>query len=452
MYKVTNPATGEVLETFPTATEADIEAAIAGAHEAYASWRVTPLEQRVALVKRIAELFLERRDELAEAITLEMGKRIEESRGEMNIVADIFNYYADNASALLADDEYEIKGGWAQIQKRPIGALLGIMPWNYPYYQVARFAAPNLVLGNTIVLKHAPNCPRSAALIEQIIRDAGLPDGAYTNIYATNEQAATIIADPRIRGVSLTGSDRAGEAVGALAGQHLKPVTLELGGSDPMLLLDAEDLDAVAARTVATRMSNMGQACSSPKRLIVLAELFDDFVAKVAELLREYTPGDPMDPATTLGPVSSQAAADQLYAQIEDAAAKGATVHVGGERPGIEGAYVMPTLLTGLTPSMDAYHQELFGPVIAVYRAESEEHAIEIANDSPYGLSGSVFTSDPERFTRVGDQLDVGMLTVNTSAGSQADVPFGGVKRSGVGRELGPLGIEGFMNKKVVRL
>lgn len=452
MYQVTNPATGEVLETFEAATAADVESAVARAHGAFGHWRLAPVAERAQFLRRVAALFLERKEELAEAITLEMGKLIGDSRGEMDLVASIFTYYADQAEALLADEEFEIEGGRALIQKRPLGALLGIMPWNYPYYQMARFAAPNLVLGNTIILKHSPICPRSAALIEQIMVDSGLPDGAYVNIYASNDQVGAMLADPRIQGVSLTGSERAGEAVAAAAGRNLKPTTLELGGSDPMVVLDTDDLDLLVERTVRTRMSNMGQACSSPKRWIVMADIYDDFVAKTTELMGGYTSGDPMDPGTTLAPVSSQAAADQLHAQIEDAVAKGATVHLGGQRPAGPGAFVMPTVLTGITPDMDAYYQELFGPVAAIYRAEDEAEAIRLANDSPYGLSASVFSTDPARCVRVGEQLDAGMLSYNRAAGSQADLPFGGIKRSGIGRELGALGIEAFMNKKIVRL
>ncbi|UOY03344.1 NAD-dependent succinate-semialdehyde dehydrogenase [Blastococcus sp. PRF04-17] len=452
MYAVTNPATGEVIETFPTATDDEVRDAIDRAHQGYLLWRERPPVERAAVVKRAAQLFAERADELAAIITTEMGKLLPEAKGEMGIVVDIWNYYADNAETLLADEPLTIQGGEAVIQKRPVGVLLGIMPWNYPYYQVARFAAPNLVLGNTILLKHAPSCPRSSAAIEALLCDAGLPEDAYLNLYATNEQVAEIIADPRVQGVSLTGSERAGAAVAAEAGRHLKKVVLELGGSDPMLVLDTADLDRTVKVAVESRMGNTGQACNAPKRMIVLCDLYDEFVDKLTRQMAEFTPGDPTDPATTLAPLSSDAAAERLVEQIESAVRQGATLRTGGHRVERPGAYVEPTVLTDVTPEMDVYRQELFGPVALVFQAEDEDDAVRLANDTPFGLGAGVFSEDRGRAARVGSRIDAGMVYVNQAGGSQADLPFGGIKRSGVGRELGPLGIEEFMNKKVIRL
>lgn len=452
MYQVTNPATGEVIEEFPTATDEQVRDAMRRAHAAYLSWQDRPVSERAAILRLAAKLFAERADELAQIITIEMGKRIDESRAELTTVSQIFEYYGDQAEQLLRDEPIEIKDGRAVLLKRPVGVLVGIMPWNYPYYQVARFAAPNLALGNTILLKHAASCPRSSAAIEAVLRAAGVPSDAYINIYASNEQIAWMLADPRIQGVSLTGSERAGAAVAAEAGKNLKKVVLELGGSDPMIILDTTDLDRTVKDAVASRMDNMGQACNAPKRMIVMAGIYDEFVDKLTQQMTSYSPGDPMDPSTTLAPLSSQVAANQLLEQIATAVKQGATLRAGGNRVDRPGAYVQPTVLTDVKPGMNAYYEELFGPVAVVYRASDEDEAVKLANDTPYGLGASVFSDDRARAAAVAARIEAGMVYVNQAGGSQADLPFGGIKRSGMGRELGPLGIEEFMNKKIVRL
>lgn len=452
MYAVTNPATGELIEEVPNSTDEEVQAAIARVHGGYAAWRQRSVEERAAIVRRAAELFAERADELAAIMTLEMGKRINEGRGEVGIVVDIFRYYADNGPELLADEPLTIKGGKAIITKGPIGPLLGIMPWNFPCYQVARFVAPNLVLGNTILLKHASICPRSAAAIESVLRDAGVPDDVYVNTFASSKQIPAILADDRIVGVSLTGSEQAGISVAAEAGRNLKKTVLELGGSDPLIVLDTDDLEETVKATATARMRNCGQSCNAPKRMIVLADLYDEFVAGLTKRVADfYLPGDPADPETKLPPLASIAAADEVAEQVERAVRQGAVLRTGGNR--IEpGAYLEATVLTDLTPEMDAYYEEIFGPVVLVFRAETEEEAIAIANDSPFGLGASVFGTDPERNTRVAKQIESGMVYLNSAGGSQADLPFGGIKRSGMGRELGPAGIEEFMNKKSIRL
>ena len=336
------------------------------------------------------------------------------------------------------------------MRKSPIGALLGIMPWNYPYYQVARFAAPNLMIGNTIVLKHAPQCPESALAMQQIFRDAGLPEDTYINVFASNEQVAYMIADPRIAGVSVTGSERAGSAVAAAAGQHLKKVVLELGGSDPFIVLDGADLPAVAKTAAAARMENGGQACNASKRMIVAEGVYDDFMTEFTAAMSGYVTGDPTDPATSYGPLSSEQAAQNLMAQIEDAVSKGATVHLGGHRLEGSGAFVEPTVLSGVTPDMRAFREELFGPAAVVYKVADADEAIELANGSAFGLGGSVFSSDQQVAMDVADRLDVGMVWINSAELGGPELPFGGTKRSGVGRELGPLGIDEFVNKKLM--
>jgi succinate-semialdehyde dehydrogenase/glutarate-semialdehyde dehydrogenase len=450
-YRVLNPATGELVETFPTATDDEVETAIASATSAYQAWKDVPIEDRAKAVARAADLFAERADDLARIITTEMGKPLSQAKGEAEFAADIFRYFATEGPSLAADQEIKtFSGGRAVVQKLPIGPLLGIMPWNYPYYQVARFAAPNLMLGNTIILKHAETCPRSALAIEQLLHDAGIPEGAYVNVFASHDQIATIIADPRVQGVSLTGSERAGAIIGELAGKNLKKAVLELGGSDPFVVLDSPDPKATADTAWDTRMENTGQACNSNKRMIVMDDVFDDFVAELTARAQGLTPGDPSaDKEGTFAPLSSRAAAETLAEQVRDAVEKGATLHAGGELAAGEAAYFSPAVLTGVTPEMRAYREELFGPVAVVYKVADDDEALRLANDTPYGLGGAVFSSDPERAARVAQRLEVGMANVNTPAGEGAEIPFGGIKRSGFGRELGPLGMDEFVNKRL---
>lgn len=451
-YRVVNPATGVVVEEFPTATDAEVELAITAADAAFASWREVPIAERAVIVARIGALFTERKDELGAIITEEMGKRLAESVGEAEFCTEIFDYFATEGPGLAADQPIKaLDGASAVIQKLPVGPLLGIMPWNYPYYQVARFAAPNLMLGNTIILKHAENCPRSALAIAQLMNDAGLPAGAYVNVFASHAQIETIIADPRIQGVSLTGSERAGAAVAQTAGKNLKKVVLELGGSDPYIVLDSADVVASAREAFGTRMDNAGQACNSNKRMIVMDDIYDDFVAELTAQASRITPGDPAgEEPDTFVPLSSAAAASSLLAQIDDAVSKGAVLHAGGKRVDGPGSYVEPAVLTGITKDMRAYREELFGPAVVVYKVSSDEEAVALANDSDYGLGAAVFSTDAERAKAVARQLQSGMAAVNAAAGEGAGMPFGGVKRSGYGRELGPLGMDEFVNKRLV--
>ena len=448
-YQVTNPATGEVTEKFSFATDAEVEQALAAATDAFAEWKRRPVAERAAIVKRIAELFTERAADLAALITKEMGKRPAQAVGEAEFCTAIFDYYGDNGPGLLADRPLPGYDA-ARVEYLPVGPVLGVMPWNYPYYQVARFAAPNLIVGNTVILKHAENCPTSALAIAQIMRDAGLPDGVYVNIFATHEQVATMIADPRLRGVSLTGSERAGTVVAETAGRNLKKVVLELGGSDPYIILDTPDVEAAAKTAWITRMENVGQACNSNKRMIVMDDVYDDFVAalvKRADAMTPRAPGD--DSATAYSPMVSRKAAENLLAQVQDAVSKGATLHVGGQIVSEAGAYFAPAVLTGVTPDMRAYKEELFGPVAVVYKVSSDDEAVKLANVVDFGLGGAVWSTDESRATQVAEQLEVGMANVNTPAGEAADLPFGGTKRSGFGRELGPLGIDEFVNKRL---
>jgi succinate-semialdehyde dehydrogenase / glutarate-semialdehyde dehydrogenase len=451
MYQVVNPATGKLEREYPTATDAEISDILARAESGYASWRRSPKAERADILRRVAQLYADRADELAAIITREMGKTTAEAQGELEFTVGIYRYYADHGPELLKDEPLASNTpGTAWVRKSSIGALLGIMPWNYPYYQVARFAAPNLMIGNTIVLKHAPQCPESALAMEQIFRDAGLPEDAYINVFASNEQVATMIADPRIAGVSVTGSERAGSAVAATAGQNLKKIVLELGGSDPFIVLDSADLPAVAQAAAAARMENGGQACNASKRMIVADGVYDEFIKEFTKAMAAQVTGDPTDPAVNYGPLSSERAAQILMEQIDDAVSKGAVVHTGGHRVDRPGAFVEPTVLSGVTPAMRAFSEELFGPAAVVYRVPDADTAVALANSSAYGLGGAVFSSDEQLALDVADRLDVGMVWINQAEGGGPELPFGGTKRSGVGRELGPLGIDEFVNKKLI--
>src|ERR1700684_3556643 len=431
MYQVVNPSTGQVEKEYPTATDAEISDVLDRAAHASTAWRRTPITERAEILRKVAQIYKESSAELGAIITREMGKTTAEAQGELAFTRGIYRYYADNGADLLKDEPLPSNTpGTAWVRKSPVGALLGIMPWNYPYYQVARFAAPNLMIGNTIVLKHAPQCPESASAMEQIFHDAGLPADAYINVFATNEQVAEMIADPRIAG-------------GSVAGR-------ELGGSDPCSVLDGADLPSVAKAAAAARMENGGQACNASKRMIVTEDVYDEFVSEFTAAMSGYTTGDPTDPSVAYGPLSSERAAEILMDQINDAISKGATVHLGGHRLDRPGAFVEATVLSGVTPEMRAYREELFGPAAVVYKVSSADEAVELANSSSYGLGGAVFSSDEALALDVADQLDVGMVWIKSAVGGGSGLQFGGTKRSGVGRELGPLGIDEFVNKKLI--
>ncbi len=452
-YKTVNPANGTTVKEFETLDTAGVERALAAAQSGYLTWSKTSPKHRAEILHKVADLYVERSDELARSIAVEMGKPLAEAKGEVQLSSAIYQYYADNGPTLLEDEKLDVPGAEESVlQRKPIGALIGIMPWNFPYYQVARFAGPNLMVGNTILLKHAPNCPQSALLMEEIFQQAGLPADAYINIFASNEQIADMIADPRVQGVSLTGSERAGTSVAETAGRNLKKVVLELGGSDVFILLDSDDMDSTVASATRARLSNAGQACNAAKRIIVTEQYFDEFVTKLTASFAATKTGDPLDENTTMGPLSSQTAADNLIEQIDDAVGKGATLLTGGKKIDGPGAYVEPTLLTDVTPDMRAYSEELFGPAGVIYKVKSAEEAIELANSSAYGLSGSVWSTDLDNARTVAEQLDVGMAFVNEHGTTLPGLPFGGVKRSGVGRELGPWGMDEFVNKKLVRV
>jgi succinate-semialdehyde dehydrogenase / glutarate-semialdehyde dehydrogenase len=451
MYAVVNPATGEKLEEYPEISGDELDAAIARAWDAREALSSLSVAERAEKIKRLGELHLERRETLAATAVKEMGKPMEQALGEADFCGDIYAYYANRAADFLTDEPIELLAGegTAVIRRSAMGPLLGIMPWNFPYYQVARFAGPNLIVGNPILLKPAPQCPESAEAIQKMYDDVGFPEGAYQTILATHEQIAEkVIPDPRVRGVSVTGSERAGAAVAEVAGRNLKKVVLEMGGSDPFIVLATQNLDEVVDAAVEARLDNTGQSCNAAKRFIVVDELYDDFLAKFTEKMKEVQPGDPAQDSA-MGPLSSSTAAERLQDQIDRAKAQGAEAVLDGDR---KDNFFGTTVLTGISPESDAYREEFFGPVASVYRVSSEEEAIRVANDTPFGLGSYVFTTDPEQGDRVANDIEAGMVFVNGALLDGAELPFGGVKRSGFGRELGPYGMDEFVNKKLIRV
>lgn len=450
-YQAVNPSTGKTLAKHPTCQDDEVRSFLDLSAHAYTNWAKTSPEQRTNFLLKVSEIFLLRIEELALIVTTEMGKPISQARAEVEISASIFRYYAEHAPELLADQPVPTElPGKAVVQKRALGPLFGIMPWNYPYYQVARFVAPNLLLGNTILLKHAANCPQSALAIQDVLNEAGAPAGVYINLFATRAQSEIIISDPRVQGVSLTGSEAAGAAVGRIAVENLKKVVLELGGNDPYIILDSENPRQDAQLAWATRMENTGQACNSNKRLIIQDDIFDEFVDELTKLAEKQRPGDPtLDEDDAYAPMSSRTAAEHLNQQVQDAVDKGATLHAGGKLSEGPEAYFSPAVITGVTPSMRLFNEEPFGPVAVVYRFTDDQQAVELANDSNYGLGGAVFSASTSRAANVAMQLEVGMANVNTPAAEGPEIPFGGVKNSGFGRELGALGIDEFCNKRL---
>jgi len=446
-----NPNTNKVVKSFEEMSDKAVDAAVTQAESAYTAWRKTSYEQRAVVLHKVASLMREKKEQLATLITLEMGKLFAQAEGEVILSADIIDYYATHAKKFLGDKHLSPDHGKAFIRHSPIGVLFGVEPWNFPLYQVARFAAPNIMIGNTVLIKHASIVPQCGIAIEDLFKEAGAPAGLYTNLLISGKRASALVADERIKGVSLTGSEEAGASIAAEAGKYLKKSVLELGGSDAFIILEDADIDKAVDWAVVGRLNNNGECCVASKRFIAVESIADEFLTKFKNKLSAIIVGDPMDPKTQLGPLSSEAAAVQLAAQVKKAIAEGATVVLGGKRPDRIGAFMEPTILTDIKPGMAVYHEELFGPVASFYRVKDEQAAIDLANDSPFGLGGSVFTQDVERGMRVADQIDTGMMFINHPTWTQADLPFGGTKRSGYGRELSELGIDEFVNKKLIR-
>ena len=453
-YQSTNPYDGKVVKSFDEINDAQLESKLQAASHCFENdWRHKSFADRKAVLSRAAALMRERSQAMAELITLEMGKLIAQSQGEVALSAAILDYYAEHAEAFLAPEKLSTPRGEAMVESSPIGVLFGVEPWNYPYYQIARFAAPNLMAGNVVMVKHASSVPQCALAFEQLMVDAGAPDGAYTNLFVSKEQIAQIIADPRIRAVALTGSEAAGAVVAAQAGKQLKKSTMELGGSDAFIVLEDADLEKAVKHAVSGRMGNSGQACTASKRFIVVEAMADSFLQKFQAAMENFKPGDPMDKQTTLAPLSSADALKNLLKQVDGAVASGARVLTGGKRmEGHAGAFMQPTILTDIDKGNPAYHEEFFGPVALFFKVADEDAAVALANDSPFGLGGSVFTQDIERGKRVARKIDTGMVFINSGAVSSPELPFGGVKNSGYGRELSGAGIQEFVNKKLIRV
>jgi aldehyde dehydrogenase len=452
-YQTTNPYTGETLKTFPDATDAQVAQALERGHAAFQQWRLQPVRERVTFLQKAADLLRARHTEYAKLLTTEMGKLLAEAEAEVELSAAILEYYVKHAEAELAPQPLPCEDpvvSEAQLVHEPLGIILAIEPWNFPYYQIARIMAPQLAAGNVILLKHASNVPQSAAAFEKLMQETGLPAGCFQNLYATRGQIETIINDPRVQGVALTGSEGAGALVAAQAGRALKKSTMELGGADAFIVLDDADLDKAVKWAVFGRHWNGGQVCCSSKRIIVHESIHDEFVRRYTEGVAQLKAGDPMEASTTLAPLSSQQAADDVRRWIDEAVAHGATATVIGAEVPRQGAFVRPVLLTGVKPGNPIYHHEFFGPVSMIFKVKDEDEAIRLANDSPFGLGGSVFTQDIERGKRVAAQISTGMVYINHPTAVKADLPFGGIRRSGYGRELIGLGLKEFVNHKLV--
>ena len=450
-YQSINPNTGELLKSFEHMSPAQLEKALAAADTCFKTWKNKSYAERALVVNRAADLMRAHVDDFAKLETLEMGKRIDEARAEVKYSADILSYYAQHAEAFLAPTKLHPKTGEAHMESSPLGALYCVEPWNFPYYQLARVAGAQLMAGNVLVVKHAGCVPQCAIAFEKLLHDAGAPAGLYTNLLISYEQSDRVIDDPRIKGVALTGSLEAGRTVAARAGQNLKKSTMELGGSDPFIVLEDADLEKTIPWAVWGRMYNAGQTCCAAKRFIVLDKVADTFLAKFKTALEALKPGDPMLETTTLGPLSTEAALLKLLAQVDAAVKSGARLLMGGKRIERPGSFMQTTILTDIQPDNPAFRDEFFGPVVSFYRVKNEEEAIALANDSDFGLGGSVWTKDEARGRRIASRIDTGMMFVNNIDWADAELPFGGIKHSGYGRELGNLGIQEFVNKKVVR-
>ena len=454
-YETRNPYTGEVSKTFPDATDAEVQKAIDTAHQAFMSWKDVGFPERARVMQNAADILRNDRARFAGLLTLEMGKLSAEADAEVELSAAIFEYYAANAERLLTPEPLPVadpREGEATLTCEPLGVLLAIEPWNFPYYQVARIIAPQLSAGNIMLLKHASNVPQSAQAFEKLMQEAGLPDGGFQNLFATRSQIELILNDPRVQGVALTGSEGAGAVIAAQAGKALKKSTMELGGADAFVVLADAEMEKTVKWGVFGRHWNGGQVCVSSKRMIIVDEVYDDFLARYSTGVAELRGGDPADPATTLAPLSSQAAADEIRDKIRQAVAYGATATEVGPIVPNQGAFVQPTILTDVGEDNPARYWEFFGPVSMLFRAKDEADAVRIANDSPYGLGGSVFTSDTRHGAEVARKISTGMVFVNHPTMVKADLPFGGVRRSGYGRELLGLGIKEFVNHKLINV
>ena len=450
-YQSLSPFDGKLIKGFDDISAIEYESKLAAAQTCFETWRHKSYAERAVIIGKAAKLLHEQADAFAHTMTLEMGKRIGEARGEVEFSSRILAYYAENAERFLAPVKLNPSVGEAHMESSPIGVIFGVEPWNFPYYQLARIAGPHLMAGNTLVVKHAAIVPQCAIAFEKLLLDAGAPLGLYTNLFISHEQSEQIVDDPRIKGVCLTGSVAAGSSIAARAGKNVKVSSMELGGSDAFIVLEDADLDLTIPWAVWGRMYNTGQTCCAAKRFIVVDSIADKFIERFQAALEALKAGDPMDEKTTLGPLSSEAALVQLLKQVENAVAKGAKLLTGGKRIDRPGSYMQPSILTNIRPENPAFRDEFFGPVAMVFGVKDEEAAIALANDSDFGLGGSVWTKDVARGKRVASRVETGMMFINNIDWSDPELPFGGIKKSGYGRELGDMGIQEFVNKKLVR-
>ena len=449
--ETTNPATGERIRSWDLLTARQLSAAIRASARAYASWRRTGFDERAALMRRAAELLRERSHEFARLMALEMGKPVRGGRAEAGKCAWVCDYYADNAARFLAAETVATDASRSFVAFRPIGPVLAVMPWNFPFWQVFRFAAPALMAGNTGLLKHASNVPGCAVAIEKIFRDAGFPEHVFTTLLIETRHTRNAIRNRAVAAVTLTGSTAAGRTVARVAGERIKKTVLELGGSDPYVILEDADIGAAVETCVISRLINSGQSCIAAKRFIVVPSVCEEFEHRFVERMRLARMGDPLDENTDIGPQARVDLRDELHAQVRKSVAKGARLLLGGEVPAGRGAFYPPTVLAGVAKGMPAYHEELFGPVAAIIAARNERDAIRIANDSVFGLGAAVFTRDVARGERIAtEELEAGACFVNAFVKSDPRLPFGGIKDSGYGRELAEFGIREFVNAKTV--
>lgn len=450
--KTVNPATNQVEKEYPVMTDQQIDLILSDADKAFQSWKKTSFAERAKLLHKVASILREHKEELGKLCSIEMGKLHREGIGEVELSANIFDYYADNGEKFLADAPLDTPQGKAFLSYEPIGVLLSVQPWNFPFYQITRSAAPNIMAGNTVVLKHASNVPQAAEIMEKIFAEAGAPKGVYTNLFVPGAKVSELVADPRVKGASLTGSEPAGSSFASMAGKYLKKSTLELGGSDAFVVLEDADLDKAVETAAFGRLWNAGQVCVSPKRIIVMASVADKFIEKAKAIYDKVVVGDPLDPKTQLAPLSSEKAVQDVIKQVETTVQQGAKLVRGGKRIDRPGAYMEPTILTDIKKGMLAYSDEIFGPVLAIYAAKNVDEAVELANDTNFGLGGTVFGTDTDKAVEVARRIDTGMVYINHVTGIAPELPFGGTKRSGYGREQSPAGIYEFVNAKLIRV
>lgn len=429
-YQTVNPANNKLIKEYSSHTDADVEAALSTADALYHSdWSKGSIDKRLAVLHKLADLIDSRTEELAKIASVEMGKLIAQSRGEVKLCAQIARYYADNAKQFLAPVKYPSEMGEAWVEHHPIGVVMAVEPWNFPYYQLMRVLAPNLAAGNPVLAKHASIVPHCAETFAHLVREAGAPDGAWTNLFISSDQVANIIADDRVQGAALTGSEKAGSIVAAQAAKHIKKSTLELGGNDVFVVLDDADLEKAVKIGVNARLANAGQVCTAAKRFIVHEKVAEQFLTKYTEAFRAITIGDPLDENTRLGPLSSKEALETLTKQVDEAVKNGATLHYGGKPVQREGSFFEPTILTNITRDNPAYFEEFFGPVAQVYVVKNDDEAVKLANDSHYGLGGAVFSKDIDRAKKMGSRIETGMVWINWLTDTAPELPFGGVKR-----------------------